>query len=179
MTANGKHKNRREWVLAALEEYEGRLTSYAARLLGDAELGRDAVQHTFLRLCDQSPHKLDGRLAPWLFTVCRNKSLDMIRSNGRAELPLHDDLAEPIGHEPDPAAVVEDSDIHEGLRRLIGQLPASQSEVIDLWLNGFAYRAIGEITERSEGAARVLLHRALAALREHPWTQNLLDRIEN
>ncbi len=175
MTSNGKSQNRREWVLAALEEYEGRLTSYAARLLSDEELGRDAVQHTFLRLCEQSPQKLDGRLAAWLFTVCRNKSLDMMRASGRTESVRHEELAEPIGHERDPADVVEDGDVHEGLRRLISQLPASQAEVIDLWLNGFSYREIGEITRRSEGAARVLLHRALTALREHPWTQNLLN----
>src|SRR4051812_47542733 len=70
---------RREWVLAALDQYEGRLLSYAQRLLGDPDQARDVVQFTFLRLCDQSPEEIDDRLAQWLYTVCRNRALDLLR----------------------------------------------------------------------------------------------------
>ncbi len=176
MTANGKPKktDRREWVLSALDEFEGRLTRYAARLLHDENLACDAVQHTFLRLCDASQDELDGRLASWLFTVCRNKSLDMIRRNGRIESLVNDE-SRLLGEDTDPAEAAEQADVHAGLRRLVDRLPASQREAIDLWLEGFNYTEIAEITERSNGAARVLVHRALMQLREHPWTQRLLS----
>ena len=41
------------WVRRAVDRYEGPLTLYAARLLGDADAARDVVQETFLRLCTQ------------------------------------------------------------------------------------------------------------------------------
>ena len=70
--------NHRQWVLAVLNRYERRLMRFAARLLHDQDAARDAVQHTFLRLCDQQPADLDDRLALWLFTVCRNKAMDLM-----------------------------------------------------------------------------------------------------
>ena len=75
---------RRQWVLAALERHEAPLTRYTLRLLGEEDSAREAVQHAFLQLCEQSPEELEGREAQWLYTVCRNKALDLIR--GRTPL---------------------------------------------------------------------------------------------
>src|SRR3989339_696041 len=68
-----------EWIAAAVVRYEGRLCRYAARLLGDEERARDAVQETFLRLCAEEPGKVEGHLAEWLFSVCRTRALDRLR----------------------------------------------------------------------------------------------------
>ena len=40
---------------------------------------RDAVQETFARLCDDPPGDVNGHLAEWLYTVCRNLSIDARR----------------------------------------------------------------------------------------------------
>ena len=75
---------RRQWVLAVLDRYEAPLVRYAARLLGDGDSAREAVQHAFLQLCERSAEEfIDGREAPWLFRVCRNKALDLIRLRQR------------------------------------------------------------------------------------------------
>ena len=65
-----------EWVVDALDRYERPLIRYAKWLLGDLETARDVVQETFLRLCREDPARVDGHLAPWLFTVFRNLALD-------------------------------------------------------------------------------------------------------
>ena len=44
---------RRQWVLAVLDRYEAPLVRYAARLLGDGDSAREAVQHAFLQLCER------------------------------------------------------------------------------------------------------------------------------
>src|SRR5687767_2937037 len=67
----------------ALSRYEGPLLRYARSLLGDLERARDVVQDTFLRLCREDPARVDGHLAQWLFTVCRNRALDVQRKDGR------------------------------------------------------------------------------------------------
>src|SRR5262245_40748162 len=77
------NSDRRAWVLAALDQFEGRLLRYAQRLLGNLDEARDVVQHAFLRLCDQSPDQIGDHLAQWLYTVCRNRALDILRHSGR------------------------------------------------------------------------------------------------
>jgi RNA polymerase sigma-70 factor (ECF subfamily) len=167
--------DKRGWVLAALDEYEVRLLRYALRLLGDHDLARDAVQHAFVKLCDQSPETVGERPAAWLYRVCRNRALDHLRQRGRQpsletaagkeEAPSADRLS---GHDPDPALVAQSQELVLELRRLMSALPDAQREAIDLWCDGLAYRQIAEIVERQEGYVRVLVHRGLTALREHP-----------
>ena len=132
------------------------------------------MQHTFLRLCDQSPSELEDRLAAWLYTVCRNRALDWLRTSGRQESLNGHESDQILGREQDPAAAAENKDLYKRLRRLIDELPAHQREVIDLWLDGFSNVEIAEITERSEAAIRVAVHRDLNRLRTHPKTRQLL-----
>ncbi len=193
---------RRVWVLRALDEYEGRLLRYALRLLGgELDLARDAVQHAFLKLCDvgsvgptepEAPSDFAGEVpssrrnlqAAWLFRVCRNRAVDHLRQAGR-ERPLGDQSAEEdavgrgswrlAGRELDPAGVAEAGELAGCLHELLGELPAPQREAIDLWCEGFAYRQIAEITGRKEGHIRVLVHRGLSRLREHPQVRRWMD----
>ena len=81
----------------------------------------------------------------------------------------------PFSRERDPADLVEQSDLHALLRRLIEQLPRSQREVIDLWSDGFSYIQISEITSQTEGHIRVLVHRGLKAIREHPQVRLIVE----
>lgn len=166
---------RRQWVLAALDLYEVRLVRYALSLVGDLDLARDAVQHAFVKLCDQQSEDLDDRLAAWLFRVCRNRALDHLRQAGREQSTevAGDDLL--AGRELDPAAAIEARELAQCLHELIELLPTPQREALDLWCEGFAYREIGEITGRQEGHVRVLVHRGLTKLREHPQVRGWLE----
>ena len=64
-----------ERVRTAVQQYEGPLLRYAQRITGDLERAQDVVQETFVRLCRQNRAELDGHLAQWLYTVCRNRAL--------------------------------------------------------------------------------------------------------
>lgn len=156
---------RRGEVLAAVDEYEARLTRYALRLLGDLDLARDAVQHAFVRLCDEPPLSPD-RLAAWLYAVCRNKAYDHLRKTRRDESLAGAAFEELHSREPDPADVVATGDQAQWVKRQFQRLPVPQREVLALWSEGFTYREIAEITSKSEGNIRVLVHRGLNSLRE-------------
>ncbi len=78
-------EKRKKAVLAALDEFERPLVRYATRLLsGDESAARDAVQHTFLKLC--STAEPPPNLPAWLYTVCRNRAMDRLRQNKREPL---------------------------------------------------------------------------------------------
>ena len=173
MPAHAGPEQRREWVLAALERYEAPLVRFARRLLGDEEAARDAVQHAFLRLCDQPLDEVEGHVAQWLFTVCRNKAVDYLRSRQRAGSSGDLELPHCSSKEPDPAEVAEQHDLHERLRRLVDELPRGQREAITLWAEGFTYREIAEMLRTTEGNVRVLMHRAIKRVRQHPLARHL------
>jgi len=101
------------WIISLVRRYERPLCSYAFGLLRNLEWARDAVQDTFLRLCGQKPEKLKGREVPWLFRVCRNRSLDILRKEKpsqsmsepqEASLPLRNELQTNRPHKATSAA---------------------------------------------------------------------------
>ena len=73
----------RDWVRTAVARHEGPLLAYVSRLVGDAERSRDIVQDAFAQLCQQKESELNGRLAPWLYSVCRNRAIDLARKEQR------------------------------------------------------------------------------------------------
>jgi RNA polymerase sigma-70 factor (ECF subfamily) len=157
---------RRQWVLAVLDRYEAPLVRYAAGIVGDGDSAREAVQHAFLQLCEQVPDELRGREAPWLFRVCRNKALDLVRLRRRHAGDGETDLAALAGREPDPAQAAERQDLCGELGRLLAELPDNQREAIHLWCEGFTYREISRVAGQSEGNVRVLVHRGITKLRQ-------------
>jgi RNA polymerase sigma-70 factor (ECF subfamily) len=169
-------EDRRRWVLAALEEFEGRLVRYARRLLGSEEEARDVVQFVFLRLCDEEREEVGGRLAPWLFTVCRNRAMDVLRAAGKGNGKPHAEK-EAASREADPAEAMEQTDLHGLLRRVVQELPANQREAIDLWAEGFRYAEISEILECEEGNVRVIVHRGLKAVREDRRVRAVMEEV--
>lgn len=162
-------------MLTAVDEFEGRLTRYAIRLLGDEHSAGDVVQHVFLRLCDVDPDDIQDYLGPWLFRVCRNRCMDVLRKNGRLEPLEGNDFDRLPARELDPAVTAEQQDLGRWVFGLLDELATSQREVIELWLNDFSYQEISRITGRSEGHVRVIAHRGLSRLREHPRTRQLFD----
>jgi RNA polymerase sigma-70 factor (ECF subfamily) len=176
---------RRRWVLAALDQYERRLVRYAQRLLGDDHESHDVVQFAFLRLCEQTPDKIGDVLAQWLYTVCHNRAMDVLRARrgDRHKLLGGNECCDESSHETEilsreinPSDSAEQVELYALVRELILELPASQREAIDLWADGFHYRQIASIIDREEGHVRVLVHRGLKAIREHPRVRPLLSQ---
>ncbi len=169
---------RHAWVLGLLEAYEGRLVRYAARMLGNEDSARDVVQYTFLRLCERPTEQMRERAPQWLFTVCRNRAVDVLRKE-RRNVQWEENAAWIASHrESDPAAAAEQHDLFARLNELVAELPAQQREAVDLWAEGFSYREIASITGQGEGKLRVLVHRALKRLRGDPATQRMLGSCE-
>ena len=147
---------------------------FAARLLGDEDAARDAVQQAFLRLCGQSAQRLHGRVGPWLFAVCRNYAIDVLRKREAAPSGNAVEAADCCDASPDPAVAAEQADLYRSINRLVDQLPLAQREALLLWSEGFSYQQIAETTGTSEGNVRVIVHRALRRLREHPVAKRLV-----
>jgi RNA polymerase sigma-70 factor (ECF subfamily) len=155
------------WVTTALDRYEGRLLRYAQRITGDADRARDVVQETFLRLCKEDPSTLNGRLAQWLYTVCRNHALDVRRKESRVCVAADPPEASVRAPCDEPSQAVEDRDSLELVLVELSRLTANQQECIRLkFQQGLSYREIGAITGLSVSNVGFLIHTGLKKVRE-------------
>lgn len=156
-----------EWMRSVLDEYEGPLLRYAARITGNLECARDVVQDTFLRLCREKPERLNSHLAQWLFTVCRNRALDVARKECRTTSLTDDDLARRPSLEPSPAAAAERHEAASDALQALALLPDNQQEVIRLkFQNDLSYREISAITQLSVTNVGFLIHTGIKTLRK-------------
>jgi len=154
------------WIKKALEDFEVPLMKYATSILGDVDRARDVVQETFLRLCRQDPAQVRGHLAPWLFRVCRNRAVDLLRREGRMSV-LPSDGAGPRDTAPGPGALLERRETLSLIERFLKDLSANQREVVRLkFQSGLSYKEISEVTGLSVSNVGFLIHTAIKTLRQ-------------
>lgn len=159
-------ETREQFVEQALAQYEGPLIGYALGIVHDLERARDVVQDTFIRLYQQDREKVQRGLKTWLFTVCRNRALDILRKEKRM-VELEDGKAarlEAAEVAPDRAA---DWDERVGqVMNALDRLSDNQREVIRLkFQQGLSYQEISEATGLTSGNVGFLLHTGLKRLR--------------
>jgi RNA polymerase sigma-70 factor (ECF subfamily) len=156
-----------DWVQSVLAKYEQPLIRYAAHITGDIERAREVVQDTFLKLCRQKSSQIHDHLAQWLYTVCRNRALDVQRKErkmtgiGNAQLQILDSAKLELS-----AALERQEQLAEVLD-LLGTLPTNQQEVLRLKFQGdLSYLEISRITNLSVSNVGFLIHTGLKAIRE-------------
>lgn len=172
MSQNG-HLSKSDWIRAAVERYEAPLVRYAASIAHDLDRARDAVQDTFLRLCATEPSRVEGHLAEWLFTVCRNRVIDSCRKEARLQ-PLDEmSVAEVQSKDPSPADVLERQEAANEAATALRSLSANQQEVVRLkFQHGLSYQEISRITGLSVTNVGFLLHTAIKKLRNKLRTES-------
>lgn len=156
-----------EFIERAVEEHESALISYAKTFVYDLDRARDVVQETFIRLCQQDPEKVGEHLRSWLFTVCRNRCLDVLRKDRRIE-PIDDLRWQNLASdEPPPDQQAQDYDCFTHVMHFMDRLPKNQKEVILLkFQQGMSYGEIHSVTGLTEGNIGFLIHTGLKKLRE-------------
>src|SRR6185436_9368814 len=147
------------WIVEALELHESSLLRYARWVLSDLESAREVVQETFLRLCKEDPARVEGYLAQWLFTVCRNLAFDARKKEARMT-PLGDtEIAIAPG--------LEERETVSQILQLVETLPKNQREVVYLKFQcDLSYKEISEITRLSVSNVGVSIHNALRTIRK-------------
>ncbi len=165
-----------ERVRALMRRFETPLLRYAARLIRDPELARDAVQETFIRYCEQRTDPEQNHDAGWLFAVCRSRAFDLQRQERRMK-SLEKKSAEAETASPDePHLTLERNETASQILQALESLPQIQQQVLRLKLQeGFSYRQISEVTNHSISYVGVLVHVGLKNLREKLRAKNLLS----
>src|SRR5690606_3800032 len=166
MDPTASHADADDLLSAAVERHQAPLLRYAARLVGDPDRARDIVQDTFVRLMAQPRAAVADHLAEWLFTVCRNRALDVLRKEGRMTRFAEGQVEGLPAQDERPGRAMEAAETKSAVLALIDRLPPNQQEVIRLkFQNGFSYKEIARITDHSVGNVGFLIHTAVQRLR--------------
>jgi RNA polymerase sigma-70 factor (ECF subfamily) len=157
----------REWVRSAVAQHERQLTTYAVHLLKDVDRAREVVQESFLKLCTADRSEVEPRLAQWLFTVCRNLAIDVMRKESRMFLLSEGQAERYESAMPSPHDRVEQDDSVSVVLRSLADLPETQQEVIRLkFQHGLSYKQIGDILNLTGTNVGFLIHTGLKTLRQ-------------
>lgn len=151
---------------ALYRRYLDRVYGYCFYLLGDHHDAEDVTERTFVAaLAAIDGFRDEGAtFRAWLFRIAHNQLANALRTRERQRAASLDAVAEPIAH-ADPVGLVTLAEDARGLRHALERLPDDRRQVVVLrFVDGLSAREIGSVLGRSEGAIRVLQHRALREL---------------
>lgn len=156
-----------DWVQTTMDQYEQPLLRYALRLTGEIETARDVVQDTFLKLCVAEREKVENHLVPWLYRVCRNRALDVMKKEQRMQ-PIDDTALEAYpSPAPLPSSLAEKHETETRVLTTLAALPENQQEVFRLkFLDQLSYKEISGVTGYPVNHVRYLIHISLQRMRE-------------
>lgn len=146
--------------------YVERVYGYCFYLLDDHHDAEDATERTFLAALGAVERFRDdgASFRSWLFRIAHNELANRLRDRGRHRTTAIDAHPEPA-IDADPARLVAEAEDARCVRLAVARLPDERRQVVVLrFVDGLSAREIGAVLGRSEGAVRVLQHRALRDL---------------
>jgi RNA polymerase sigma-70 factor (ECF subfamily) len=153
---------------ALYRRYLDRVYGYCFYLLGDHHDAEDVTERTFVAALGAIDGYRDegATFRAWLFRIAHNQLANALRSRQRQRTASLETVPEPMIH-ADPAGLLSIAEDSRALRVALERLPDDRRQVVVLrFVDGLSAREIGAVLGRSEGAVRVLQHRALRELAE-------------
>jgi RNA polymerase sigma factor (sigma-70 family) len=139
----------------------------AARVLGTADLARDAAQEAAVAaLVGLDRLRAPARFGAWFCGITLNVARGWVRQL-RAERPatVFGQAPDPASAEPGPAERAELADLAATVRAAVAQLADGQRDAVLLfYLQGLTHREVAAELAISVGAVKARLHQARAAL---------------
>ncbi len=142
--------------------------SYAYYRVGDHHDAEDLTEQTFLqayRHFERAQRESDGRpLRPWLIRIAHNLAANLYRDRSRKpQSPIDDTTVLAAPHTTED--LVEGRDELARVLRGVAELPDDRREALIMrFALGMDNREIARALGRSDGATKVLIHRAVKQL---------------
>ncbi len=136
----------------------------SARVLGSADLARDAVQEAAIAaMTDLERLRCPDKFGAWFCGIALNVSRRWLR-HARSEVPARP-LADRPSESPGPAEAAELADLAARVRAAVDLLPGGQRDAVLLfYLQGLSHREVAAELGISPGAVKARLHQARAGL---------------
>jgi RNA polymerase sigma-70 factor (ECF subfamily) len=144
------------------------LFHYLYARCGDVGLAEELTGDLWVRVVEKLPtfrfahQATEASFAAWLYQIARHLLIDTYRKRGAGQVPLLENV--PIRDAPLEERAIKAEEQQE-LRTAVEKLTPEQREVVLLrFVEGRSHAEVAQLTGRSEGAVKVMQHRALGAL---------------
>ena len=149
-----------------IRDYKDGLIYYIYSIIGDMDISEEAAMDVFVKLyVDKPKFKSGAAFKTWLYTIGRNKALDLIRKSSKIpHIPLED--AYNVSDEENIEQNYIQQEDNSRLRRIVSRLKPEYSQVLCLvYFENFDNSEAGKIMKKSSKQIRDLLYRAKNALK--------------
>ncbi|HYZ46225.1 MAG TPA: RNA polymerase sigma factor [Actinomycetota bacterium] len=135
--------------------------------VSDDATAEDLTAHIFFKaLSSAGTFRGEGSYSAWIFRIAHNSIASWRERSTRAAV-VTEEVPDEVDPTPSPASQVIVAEARDLVWDTVAQLPPAQREVVALrYIQDFSIEEVSEITRRSRGAVRILLHRARTRLRK-------------
>ena len=150
------------------DHFAPRLKAYLARSGADQATAEEVVQDVMLTLWRRAEQfdRTQASVGTWIYTIARNRRIDLLRRERRPEIDPADPLLAPA---PEPAAddTLLTSERERRLRGALGELPAEQAELLRMaFFDDKPHSVIAAETRLPLGTVKSRLRLAMVRLRK-------------
>lgn len=144
-------------------DYYKRLLTYSNSIVRDENRAQEVVQDCFHKLLKQDYSKIETHPVQWLYTVCRNSSIKVLKKNQRyVEAHEHDSIDETR----DPSEQLEFQENVKILKKCMKKLSPRQQEVLKFrFFKDLNYEQSAKKMKTTSGNVGFLQSTALKELR--------------
>ncbi len=160
LLAVGRNRDRTAFI-ALFRDFAPRVKSYLRRLGADNAAAEDLVQDVMLTVWRRAEtyDPVKASASTWIFTVARNRRIDVFRRQARPEFDPNDPALQPA---PEAASDtrVEVKETGKRLRQAIAELPEAQAVLLRMaYFEDRSHRAMAEVLGLPLGTvkSRILL----------------------
>jgi RNA polymerase sigma-70 factor (ECF subfamily) len=164
-----------EMLAILYDRYSAATLALLVRIVGSRARAEDLLQDVFLQVWRRAGDYANqrGSVAAWLFTIARNRALDVVRSadHKRVDL-LAETPAVPDEAAPHPEMEAAESQRGRAVRAAIASLTPLQRQAVELaYYDGLSHSEIAERLKEPLGTIKSRIGQAMirlrAALKEH------------
>lgn len=152
---------------AIFDRYAARIKAYLIRTGADPTMAEEATQEAMVAVWRRAALFDPARAgaATWIFTIARNKRIDLVRRESRPEPDPDDPLYTP-DPEPTPERTLAEGRRDAAVRDAVIALPAAQRSVVALaFYSGLAHSEIAARLDLPLGTVKSRLRLAFGRLR--------------
>ncbi len=150
-----------------VERHAQRIVTLCTRFVGDAQLGRELAQDTWVLVWQgREKYRTDGGFVPWLVTVARNRCRNEVRHRKLAASE-REPLADDIGHTAGQLDDLLTEERRRRVRQALSELSPQLREALLLrYGEGLRYDEINTVVGAGESTLRSRVHHGLKALKK-------------
>lgn len=147
------------------DQYINKIYRFIFLKVNSQEIAQDLTSETFLRGWESFQNSEIKNPRAFLYQIARNLVIDYYREKGRVQVVSAEDTKIIDPRTNLEASAVLMSDVAQVKEVLVELNDDYQNAIIWRYLDGLSIPEIAKLLDRTEEATRVLLHRALNALR--------------